>query len=354
MRGEQFCEMQGSLHPFVGEDVGQVERYVELFDVDTIPGIDIAVPSEADAPDLNTASLVVGGAFRDTVQFDPRNIPAPVQADGLDGFVNLFDPNPDPDVSSDDEFHVTLLLPNIHERSKYRHSVFGHCEVADLGLDRVTWAFVMNQIATPLKDETVVPQNGSVSLQAIINSSATFNRRMGWEYTLQVVPTTRIAVANDEMSQAFTRQKMGEASANSHIKFPDGWTPESMMIPEWERNLGIVAQVNGWDSQCLSPGAVTLSEMVARFMKRLTRRFGDYDGDGVVDVSFYCTGPFNQEPTGADWVAFRNASQGEFIFADWNFDGRFDGHEGPTVIQDPEIFGLDFSKFITGAIGGCP
>ncbi len=409
-------------------------------------------PHAVNVCQYNSARLVVGGEFQDMVQFDPRNVPSPVQADGLDGFVNLFDPDPDPELSDDDKFHVTLLIPNLYETTPNRYTADPPCGPSLFGDTRESWSIMMDQIAEPLADEAVVPQDGSVSLQVILYGAQNFNLRQDRHRSLQVVPSTRITertaplfarrlaniiwyhrkgtyrtmgegltlagdwagwlpdpqnpppfrhphLAEDGIRHAlfieslwyedqsgvsvsgragdlveeqdgqpvfdaingiavqtpsqgvgtpFTRGTLGNVIARSHVKFPDGWSTSG--VPDWERNLGIVAHVDGWDDECLGTNDVTLEEMVARFMPRLTRLFGDYDGDGVVDVQFNCQNP--GEPDGDDWDAFLAGVLGQSTFADWNFDNNFDGDRRlPSFI--PAFFGIDFSKFITGAIGGC-
>jgi hypothetical protein len=91
-------------------------------------------------------------------------------------------------------------------------------------------------------------------------------------------------------------------------------------------------------------------------LMRMTVDPGDYDRDGVVELSFTgncfnCSQP-NVVPCGEDWIKFMTDAGNSVPYADWNFAFPWDGHEGPPL--GTTAFGVDFSKFFTGALGGCP
>jgi hypothetical protein len=155
---------------------------------------------------------------------------------------------------------------------------------------------------------------------------------------------------------------LGDVSLSSDaLKFPSGWSTSAATE---EKHCGMAAEVEDYAE--VSGNEYVLSEeyaqVIAIMIARCAHQLGDYNRDGSVQVSgsgcFACNN-LNSDPCGQDWADFLADVQSEVLYANWNFDFDangdpiFDGDEAPdeVLIQNA---GIDFSKFFTGALGGCP
>jgi hypothetical protein len=131
-----------------------------------------------------------------------------------------------------------------------------------------------------------------------------------------------------------------------------------------ELNCGIAAEVDAYQNPA-NPGTIDpdYQTVIRNMLSQAAHLLGDYDRDGVVEITFgggcfECSmGGIDEDPCGDDWDAFKTASSAATDRrANWNFDfdGNgdpiFSGHIAPSGTDDARDFGMDFSKFMVGAM----
>lgn len=139
--------------------------------------------------------------------------------------------------------------------------------------------------------------------------------------------------AHTSGSGGWDREFLFEHVVESDVDFPSGWSSGTLVPPE-RADLSIAAETT---AEFGEPEFLTLLSIV---LTRLAHCPGDYNRDGVVDAQ--------------DLQDFLDDSDPmvEALYADWNFDNDWDGDDGPPLTSN--LFGVDYSKFVTGYNEGCP